>query len=197
MSFLSDNLKFLIWKNKGDLSQKTYGEYIEHIAIQCKMEPERLRQILRDEASASGSEVAALSVFFEDYGYDLAAIQYMPLFDELVKKAGNALLAKNIQYLLQSLTRGKNAEFIESIGVNPSTVSRWKQGTSKPDPHSQSRICAYFGYTDPQILKSSFLFLGLEPVSTEQRKQKCRDLIESMEKESFEEIYPALVKLLN
>ena len=197
MSFLSENLKVLLWKNKGELSNKTYSEYIDHVALQCRIAPDRFRAILRDEAQATSAEAGLLTKFFRDYGYDLSAIQYMPLFDDLIAKSAEELLSKNLQYLLKSLNRGQNADFIENIGVNPSTVSRWKNGTTKPDPDSQARICSYFGYPNARILRYSFLFLGLEPISSEQRKQQCKELIECMDKESFERIYPALLKLLN
>lgn len=196
MSYLSENLKVLIWKNKGELPYKTYREYMEHVADQCQMEPEHLRAVLRGDEDAASAEASRLSEFFQDYGYDLSAIQYMPLFDGLVAKSGEELLGKNLQFLLRSLNRGKTAEFVAAIGVNPSTVSRWKRGSTKPDPDSQMRICKYFGYPDARVLKSGFLFLGLEPASSEQRKRRCREMIESMDQESFERIYPALVKLL-
>lgn len=196
MSYLTENIKVLLWKNKGELSNKTYCEYINHVAQQCHMDPDYFRAILRDAVQPTGREVNLLRKYFEDYGYDLSAIQYRFLFEELLAKSGDDLLAKNIQYLLKSLTRGKNAKFIETIGVNPSTVSRWKQGTTKPDRDSQNRICQYFGYPDARILRSSFLFLGLEPVSTEQRKQQCKELINSMDRETFDRMYPALLKLL-
>lgn len=197
MSFLSENLKILVWKNKGELSNKTYSEYIDHIAVQCHITSDRLRAILRGDADATSAEAGRLASFFQDYGYDLSAIQYMNLFEDLVLKSGEELLSKNLQYLLKSLNRGENAGFIEALGVNPSTVSRWKNGATKPDLDSQNRICAYFGYPNARILKYSLLFLGLEPVSSEQRKQQCKQLIECMDKEPFERIYPALLKLLN
>lgn len=197
MSYLAENIKVLLWKNKGELSNKTYEEYIGHVACQCSMKPDRLCAILRDESEATSLEAARLTDFFQDYGYDLSAIQYMRLFDELIDRSEEILLAKNLQYLLQSLSRGKNAAFVEAIGVNPSTLSRWKNGSTRPDPDSQRKICAYFGYSDIRVLKRSFLFLGLEPISSEQRKQQCKDLIDHMDKDLFEKLYPALVKLLN
>lgn len=196
MSYLSNNLKVLIWKNKGELSNQTYEEYISHIAKQCQMKPDYFREILRDRIIATEHDIFLIRRYFEDYGYDLTAIHYNFLFEDVVAKAGDILLMKNIKYLLNSLSRGKNAAFIEAIGVNPSTVSRWKQGLTKPDKDSQHRICQYFGYTDIKILRKSFLFLGLEPATTEQRKRECQELICSMENDTFDKLYPAILKLL-
>lgn len=107
MSYLTENIKVLLWKNKGELSNKTYCEYINHVAQQCHMDPDYFRAILRDTVQPTGREVNLLRKYFEDYGYDLSAIQYRFLFEELLAKSGDDLLAKNIQYLLKSLTRGK------------------------------------------------------------------------------------------
>lgn len=131
MSYLTENIKVLLWKNKGELSNKTYCEYINHVAQQCHMDPDYFRAILRDTVQPTGREVNLLRKYFEDYGYDLSAIQYRFLFEELLAKSGDDLLAKNIQYLLKSLTRGKKAKFIETTVLIQSTVSRWKQGNYK------------------------------------------------------------------
>ena len=53
MSYLSDNLKVLLWKSKGDFSQKSYSEYIDIVASQCNMSPNHFRAILRDKAKAT------------------------------------------------------------------------------------------------------------------------------------------------
>ena len=197
MSYLADNLKVLLWKNKGELSNRSYAEYIDHVAKQCRMDGEHFRAILRGDVQADDLEERKLRLFFEDFGYDLSAIRYMPLFEDLIEKSGDELLDRNLRFLLQSLERGENGEFIQAIGVNPSTVSRWKQGITKPDRESQRRICGFFGYSDERVLRRRFLFLGLEPVSTQQRKRRCQKLMENMDRDEFEKIYPALIKLLN
>ena len=197
MSFFSDNLKVLLWKNKGELTNKTYSEYIDYVAKQCHMTTEHFRDILLDDAEPTGAEEKALRDYFSDYGYDLAAIRYDFIFGTLVREGKNDLITKNLLFLLSSFEWGENAEFINAIGVNQSTVSRWKQGITKPDKESQLRICRYFGYPDARILREGFLFLGLEPISSKQRKQACKRMIDEMNKEEFERIYPALRKLLN
>ena len=197
MSHLAENLKVLLWKNKGELSNKAYADYIDYVAVQCHMSPEHFRRILLDECQPSSQEEGNLRAYFADYGYDLTVMRYEFLFDELMKSSQVELIDKNLRYLLSSLEWGENTAFIEEIGVNPSTVTRWKQGTTKPDKESQLRICQFFGYPDTQILKTGLLFLGLVPVSSQQRKQLCKKMIDEMDKEAFEQIYPALRKLLS
>ena len=78
----------------------------------------------------------------------------------------------------------------------PSTLTRWKQGISKPDKHAQIQIAKYFGLRDSEDLKTKLLFLDLESVTTQQKKQECKQLIDNMNNNDFEMIFPALKKML-
>ena len=197
MSYLAENLKVLIWKSKSDLSQRSYNEHIDVIASRCQMTPEHLRSILRDNESATNRDLTALRMIFADYSDKLIALEYDFLFSDLVDSSKDEILSKNLQYLLSTLEHGENSEFVEKIGVNPSSLTRWKKGKTKPDKYAQTQIARYFGFRDPEDLKKQLLFLDLEPVSTQQKKKQCMKLIDEMEKEEFEKLYYALSKLLD
>ena len=208
MSILSENVKTLIWKIKGPLPKEDYAEYIEYIARECKMPEEHFRAVLRGEAVLANTELGVLLSFFreedkylgdkklDDDKLQITKFLETNMVEELTKREKEELLERNLQYLLKTLTRGNNVKFIKEIGVNPSTVSRWKQGLTKPDKYSQANICRYFGYHDTAVLRNSYILFGLEPVSCEQKKQRIKEMIESMDKDTFESIYPALEKLL-
>ncbi len=196
MSCLAENLRDLLWKNKGELSQKTYREYIVFVAKQCGIEPNHFRGILCDEETATEKEVASLREFFNDYSDNLEGIQYAYQYTDLIDKAENEILVKNLQYLFGTIKHGENATFVSSIEVNPSTLTRWKQGKSKPDKYAQEQIAEYFGLKDAEDLRSELLFLDLDPVSTQQKKQECKRLIDEMSKDDFERIFAGLKKLL-
>ena len=195
-SCLAENLRILLWKNKRELSQKTYKEYIDFVAKQCGIEPNHFRGILCDEEKATGKEVASLLEFFNDFSDDIEAIQYAYQLTDLIDKAEKEILAKNLQYLFGTIKHGENAAFVNSIEVNPSTLTRWKQGKSKPDKYAQEQIAYYFGLKDAEDLKSELLFLDLDPVSTQQKKQECKRLIDEMSKDDFERIFAGLRKML-
>ena len=197
MSPLAENIKVLLWMSKGGSSQKSYREYIDYVATRCGMTPDRFRAILRDRAKITDQEVAALRLFFEDYSDNLSALEYTYLFSDLVACSGEDIREKNLRYLLESLEYGENAKFVAAMDVNPSTLTRWKQGKTKPDRYAQAQIAKYFGLKDVEDLKHQFLFLELEPVSTQQKKQYCTKLIDIMDKNSFEAIFAALEKILS
>ena len=196
MSCLTMNLKVLLWKCKGELSNRTYEQYMDHVAHQCCIENERFRACLVERESFKPYDIGMLREFFADYGYDLTAIEHDFLFRTLMDSSEKELVSLNLRFLLDSLGWGENCAFVDAIGVNPSTLSRWKQGKTLPDRESQLRICKYFGYSDNEVLKTGFLFLNLEPVTSQQKRQECKDLLDGISNEDFDRLYPALIKLL-
>ena len=197
MSILADNLKVLLWQSKGEYSQRSYGEHVENVALRCGMTPDHFRSILRDKEHITDQELVTIRSFFRNYSDNLSGLQYDYLFSSLIEHSKEDIFEKNLQYLLSTLEHGENAEFAEEIGVNPSTLTRWKQGKTKPDKYALSQIAKYFGIKDVDELRTQFLFLELEPVSTRQKKQQCKKMIDEMDKEAFEAIFVALGKLLN
>ncbi len=197
MSYLVENLKVLIWRSKGELSQKSYSEHIDMIAARCGIASEHLRSILRDKERASNQELASLRIVFSDYSDNLSAIEYAFLFSDLIDNSRDNILRKNLNYLFGTLEHGENAEFVKEIGVNPSTLTRWKQGKTRPDKYALSQIARYFGFKDVNELSRQLLFLDLDPVSTQQKKKLCKKLIDEMDKDDFEMVFYALQKILD
>lgn len=64
MSYLTENIKVLLWKNKGELSNKTYCEYINHVAHSATWDPDYFRAILRDTVQPTGREVKSAAEVF-------------------------------------------------------------------------------------------------------------------------------------
>ena len=195
LSYIAENLKVLIWQSKSDAGQ-SYPEDIDYIAQRCQMYPGRFRDILLDKATVSMQEESALQHFFANLGYDAYAISYDFLYADVVDQFKQDLLDKNIRYLLSSLKHGQGKDFAEAMGVNITTVTRWKNGITKPDRYVLPQIARYYGFPDVNFLKSSFLFLDLLPASTQQKKDACINLICEMGREDFEALYPAIMKLL-
>ena len=196
MKKLADNLKVLLWKNKREFPQKTYREYIDFVAKQCRMTLKHFRAILCCEEMATDEEEARLRQYFSDYSDNLSGIRYDFLFSDLIKEGQNEILTQNLQYLLGIIKHGENAEFVAAICVNPSTLTRWKQGKTMPDKKTLEKIANYFGLKNVDELKTQLLFLDLAPVSEQQKKQECKEMIDVMGKEDFEMVYAALKKLL-
>ena len=197
MSILSDNLKVLIWQNQRELGNMSYKEYIALVARQCGIAPLHFHALILDREEVTSQEEEMICSFFSDSGYDLTTIHTHFIFDDLMERNKQNLIDKNIHYLVSNLDWGENNDFIKFIGVNSSTVFRWKQGKTRPDAKKQMQICQYFGFSDTNVLWRGFLFFDLEPLSYQQKLKCCKKMLDDMPKEEFERIYPAICKLLS
>lgn len=193
---LVQNLQALVWLGNRGSIRRTYSQYICLLAGKCGLSYEEFMDILQGKVDPSTLELAAIRANLSSLGYDLDNLESKLLFPKLAESVGDELLNLNLRHLIMSLPRGHNQEFVDAIGVNASTLTRWKQGKTKPDTYARNQIAKYFGFSDPEELRTSFLFLGFDPVTIAQKKMLCMDQIERMSKEDFDKLYPALLKLL-
>ena len=92
MGYLADNVKVLLWQNKNSLLGSEYDPYISFVAQQCKIDSSRFINILKGHVEASDNEVERIRSYFSDLGYDLDAIQYRFLFEELIEDSEEIIL---------------------------------------------------------------------------------------------------------
>ena len=197
MKYLANNMKYIIWSVKQQRQRMDYTALIDELAGQCGIPAERFKNILGDKVDASKEEIESIKKMFGKY--DSENVPYFDveyLYAGAVEEHKAQLIYENIQYLLHSIPWGNNQDFIESLQIQASTLNRWKNGTMKPSKFYQEKICKYFGVQGVDDLKESYLFLGLSPASTTERKMQIKRMIDSIDKESFEMVYSALVKLL-
>ena len=83
----------------------------------------------------------------------------------------------------------------KAVDIDPSTLSRWKKGLTVPDKYHLRLICEYFHIAEDS-LRTEFLFLDLEPVTTQSKKNLCKEWIDQMSPEEFDALFPALKKLI-
>ena len=118
------------------------------------------------------------------------------MFRNEIEQRKKELIKENILYLLNSIPWGNNQEFTETLEIQASTLTRWKSGKMNPSKYYQTKICKYFGAPDPENLKTAFLFLGLSPTTVAEKKVHLKNLLDAIDREKLESLYPALVKLL-
>lgn len=199
MGCLAENLKFLLWSicRQKHVPMDNYGAFLKSSADSCGIPEERFRKILNEDTEATGAEIQQIKAHFMKYDEErLRFLEYDQLFQGDIESHKNELIIENILYLIKTIPWGDNRDFINALQIQNSTLTRWKSGTMKPSRHFQKEICKYFGIGDPDELKMAYLFFGLSPATTPQRKLECKRLIDVMDREEFERIYPALLKLL-
>ncbi len=199
MDYLAENMRFLIWatKQRRRNSNQTYSDYIEELSGKCHIGTDRFRKILSGDASATSNEVENIKREFAHFDEEHARfLDTDYLYRESIEDRKSELVQENILYLLNSIPWGNNQEFVEELGIQASTLTRWKNGAMKPSKYYQSKICKYFGVPDVDGLKTEFLFLGLSPTTVTEKKLHLKRLLDSIDREKLEAMYPAIVKLL-
>lgn len=196
MSPFAANLRYLLWKRSPELPRLGYPELVDYVARGCGINPDRFRRLALGHENPEGWEVKAVRDQFSDMGYDLTLMETEDLFAEARKNERDELTGLSIAHLLKEIEYGGHAELTKSLGINASTLFRWKQGTHRPSPAKQAALCRALGLEDSDVLVSGFLFLGLEPVSVRKKKDECKSRIDALDDGTFLELYPALAKLL-
>ena len=84
----------------------------------------------------------------------------------------------------------------ESLGVDQTTISRWRNGTQCPARKKIQAILDYFNLPGTIDLKNDFLFLSTVPIGEAEVKAWLKNKIEVLDSERLRELTPALLVLL-
>lgn len=196
MSILSENIQLLLWKEKGDFPEYDYDKFISHFSELCKIPEERLRSIMKGEVVPDDNELKMITRCCPEYEYELSYLRKEVLVEYLNPLEKDNLIKDNTMYLLDTLSIGETKSFTEKTGVNPSTVTRWKEGITSPNTKGQKKIEKYFGLGKGDILGKSVLVFGHGPMPISARKQKYMNQIEKMDPEQFLKIEYVLSKIV-
>lgn len=121
------------------------------------------------------------------------------VLDDLASKrllSPKQVLANNIAYLFDGLDHGSKGDFARAIGVDVSTISRWRRGVAKPSRTHIQKLCEQFALDVGTDLESQPLFLSPTPVSLAQRRDWLKRRIEHLSPQELNELFPALRLLL-
>ena len=113
---------------------------------------------------------------------------------DLLSYCQTDVLKENLSFLFEG--HGKQKEFQEMYGVDPSTTSKWVKGKITPSEKNLERIKKFFGLPSELNLKTDPLFLEMDPVGIRDRKKWVQERLEDLSVEEFSSIYPALRKMV-
>ena len=110
---------------------------------------------------------------------------------------GTDVLRENLKYLLSSLPHGKQKEVAGNLGVDATTVSRWRSGTlQNPTPRNLEAIKTRFNIPPSTDLSIEPIFLDMEPLLDHERRNWLLTAIKNLESTRLRQYFPALRKLL-
>lgn len=179
------NVRFLLWK-KG-VARAGWVSKLEALLGWTEDAAERF---LTGETGALGDkDLKALARFGGVAESDLTS-------KDLLAAAKLDLFHENISFLIDLLPHGEKKRFAETLGVDATTISRWKNGAQHPTKRKLIVVLRYFGLPDGTDLATLPVFLIPTPIGTAEMRSWLHERIEQLSAEVLRGLFPALGKLL-
>ncbi len=185
MSYLTRNLRYLLWRDKANRAR-----WRDVLAAWLKCDIQRAEDIL--EGKDTELRPAERRTLAKRTGFDPKTLRTR----DLLTVDNVNILAVNLRYLLDSIPHGRKKHFAADVRVDAATVSRWHSGTLRPGKSKRLEICRYFGCPAGTDLGRDPLFLAGEPVGEDQMRTWLREELDRLDADTLRRMFPALARLL-
>jgi transcriptional regulator with XRE-family HTH domain len=178
----NENLRFMVWKREPNRRENWRGL----IANWAEIDQSRALSLIHG-AKPSEQEIRRIS---DKLNLEQETLLYSRVLNS------SEILFRNIDYLFDGLDHGLKGEYAESLGVDLSTVSRWRRGKARPTRFHLHKLCAKFLIEPDVDLEEIPLFLAPMPISLGARRQWLKAKIDGLSPTEMNELFPALRRLL-
>lgn len=185
---ISNNLRLTLWRQGIPRTQ-----WVGWIAARCELGPELVRSVVGGSALDDQVGDAGCSQLTRAIG--IAAEAETLRFADMVGTECD-VLRENLAYLMNALGHGGKKALAAKFSVDPTTISRWLNGTSQPNDTTLRELATYFGVPAGTDLRSDPVFLSLDPVALTERRQWLVSRLESLSADELRDLYPALRRML-
>lgn len=187
-SQVSQNVRYLLWRKKVPREQ-WQSWLVGHTSLDQTVARTLIGGTLADDR-ISPDQLRDLARAFEleDEGETLR-------FGDLVRNGTNTL-QENLRFLFDSLGFGGKKVLAADLGIDPTTVSRWLNGTYEPQSPTLHHLVSRFGLPPETDLREDPIFLSAEPISYVERRRWLQKRIEALTPAEFRDLYPALRRML-
>jgi transcriptional regulator with XRE-family HTH domain len=185
---LSRNTRFLLWKQ--EIPRDQWATWLE---ARLSWSATRIKELVRgqlDDSRLGYEEVSELSGLFE-MNADEQDLRYRDLVTERCD-----ILRENLTYLIDSLERGGKKLLAEALSIDPTTVSRWLNGSFAPNKLTLTSLSSYFGLPLGTDLTRDPVFLSVDPIAEAEQRQWVATHLKDLSAEEFRLLYPAFRRLL-
>ena len=185
---VSKNTRFLMWRR--GVPREEWATWLER---RVGWRPSLIVRLVHDDVEDSRlgeAEVAELSTLFGMNGEE-QEIRYRDLATE-----HGEVLHENLTYLINSLERGGKKSLAEAVGIDPTTISRWLNGSFAPHKTTLQALSSYFGLPPGTDLEADPMFLSAEPMAQSEQRRWLKERMDQLSTEEFRQLYPALRRML-
>lgn len=162
-----------------------------------------------DATSFEGLLYAAESILLEVHAPSLPHLESIAsalntdmqslMYEDRLVERPDWVLTENLRRLLVSSKSGEGnlTTLANHLGVNPSTISRWKRGIQAPDRATQMALIGLFHLPANTDLRLSPVFLSYSPVTHSERLAWAATQLEKLSPSELHALFPALRKVLS
>ena len=183
---LAENLRYLLWKQHGHERDRWIADVRQWFGCSSAV-ARKLLKYGQEESIDSGAVLKTLARQTNISDQELAHSQLLPQKE---------VLANNIDCLFSELNHGKRVVIAAEIGVDISTVSRWRRGKLKPSTRHLEKLHLLFGLEQVIDLTTEPLFLSIDLISESQRREWLKIQVSQLPSSDLKDLFPALERLL-
>lgn len=168
------------------------SEWVEWLALRSGLSGEFLRELLEERVADEhiGDEDCTRLAAAVGLAADPETIRFTNLVEE-----GSDVFHENLAFLLNTLEHGGKKALASKLGVDPTTISRWLNASSRPSEATLHQLMDQLGISTEIDLRTYPIFLSFEPISMTERRQWLISRIEEMTPNELLELYPALHRI--
>ncbi len=185
MPDLSLNVRYLLWK--AGTARAEWGAKLAALLAWSEITAEAF--LAGESGTLNDKERKVLARFGGLSEADLTS-------KDLLTTANLDLFHENLSFLIDLLPHGEKKRFAVKLGVDATTISRWKNGVQRPTKKKLTLILRYFGQSETVDLASDPIFLSATPVGSAEMRAWLHGRIDRLEVGDLRNLFPAFARLL-
>ena len=182
------NCRYLLWRK--DVPREDWARWLQrHTGLRA----EQCLAIVEDrqlDSDFDAQELRELGRAFQ-HPDDGEALR----FSDLARDGCN-VLQENLRHLFGSLGHGGKQTVAERLSINPTTISRWLNGSFEPQSNTLESLARFFGLPPDTDLRTVPVFLSVDPLSVAARREWVKLRVDDLSGEELAQLFPALRRLL-
>ena len=185
---VSQNIRYLLWR-QGVRRERWCPWLVERSGLGLSW----CRDLLASRIDDSDIGADGLGRLGEAFGHDDGGETLR--FADLVGD-GCDVLRENLRYLFSQLPHGEKKRAAGTIGVDPTTISRWLSGGAAPQQPTLHLPRAHFALPEDVDLRTTPVFLMFEPIGAIEQRRWLDERLDALTPAELRGLFPALRRML-
>jgi transcriptional regulator with XRE-family HTH domain len=179
------NIRYLLWKMS--IPRSEWGKKLSDL---LGWSEGRAEELFEGNEIPRNSELKTLAKFGGVSEKDLTSKDFLQA-DRV------DIFHENLSFLIDLLPHGEKKHFADKLGVDATTISRWKNGSQHPTKRKISAIIRYFSLSEDTDLMAVPVFLSLGPIGEAEVRKWLHQQIDQLDSSTLQDLLPALNRIFH